>query len=114
MESIVQLLGIIFMAVVCMLWVYSFYRGKKILDFMRRRYRTKWEELGSPKPDYLNSHNLQKWTSFLSQKKYQSFNDRVLNSMCEDQRRLERLTLIMTLTFFVLFGGFALWFKYCG
>lgn len=112
MESFLQTSGIIFLAVVCLLWAYSFYRGRKIVDLMRRRYRIKWEELGSPKPDYLNSHKHQMWSAFLNRQEYHSFNDRVLNSMCEDQRKLERLTLILTVTFFVLFGGIAVWQKY--
>lgn len=112
MESFLQTSGIIFLAGVLLLWAYSFYRGRKIVELMRRRYRTKWEELGCPKPDYLSSLNLQKWSAFLNRREYHSFNDRVLNSMCDDQRKLERVTLIMTVTFFVLFGGIAVWQKY--
>lgn len=112
MTPAIRTFAIIFLIVSLLLWAYSFYRGRKIVEYLRRRHRTKWEESGSPKPEYLNSLGFQKWMKFFSQKQYLDFNDPKVTGMCEYQKKLERLTVITTVLFFVIFGSIAAWDKY--
>ncbi|MDX1617882.1 MAG: hypothetical protein R3224_03795 [Balneolaceae bacterium] len=112
MQEFLKLLGIIFVIGLSLLWSYTYFQGKKIVAFMKRRYPSKWENKGRPTPNYLNTLQHQKWMAFLSQKEYLKFNDTVLDEMCEEQRTLEKLTLILTIAFFLLFGGIAVWYEY--
>lgn len=98
--------------VISLMWGYAYYRGKKIIAYMRRRHAARWEEMNRPEPDYFNSLKLQRWKRFLSGEEYRSLNDRWVNELCEQQLMLERTAIVATVLFFVVFGAIALWDKY--
>ncbi len=111
-NPIIEIIGIIYLCIVHSFWIYSFYKGKKIVKYLTLYHPMKWEELGKPRPNYLNSAAIRKWKKLISQKGYVLLNDKNLTSLCETQKRLERNTVILTASFFAIFGGIAFWFKY--
>ena len=111
-NPIIEIIGIIYLCIVHSFWIYSFYKGKKIVKYLKLYHLMKWEELGRPSPNYLNSSAIRLWKKFISQKGHTLFNDKNLNILCEVQIKLERITIILTIGFFAVFGGIAIWFKY--
>jgi preprotein translocase subunit SecG len=112
MNQSLQVVAIIYICGLLLLWAYSYYKGKKIVEYLKLNHLAKWEELEKPGPDYLNASTLIRWTKFISQSGYVILQDNHLDYLCENQKRLERHTIILTILFFVLFGGVAIWFKY--
>lgn len=111
-NPIIEVIGIIYLCIVHSFWIYSFYNGKKIVKYLKLYHLIKWEELGRPHPNYLNSATIRKWKKFISYKGYTLLNDKKLNQLCKTQKKLERITIILTIGFFAIFGGIAFWFKY--
>lgn len=94
------------------LWTYVYSKGRAIVRYVRQRYPERWGNLGKPQPYFLIAN--QPWSLFLSNETYKDFEDRKLTDACERQRRLENLTLLLAILFFVVFGGIALWYRFIG
>jgi len=111
-NPIIEVIGIIYLCIVHSFWIYSFYKGKKIVKYLKLYHLIKWEELGRPRPNYFNSSAIRLWKKFISPKGHALLNDNNLNQLCKTQKKLEINTVILTVSFFVIFGGIVFWFKY--
>lgn len=112
MIIILKIAGIIFLIILLLMWMLSFYKGMIIVKYLKRFYKIRWEEMGKPRPDYLNIVIHARWKKFISQKEYRVLNDIELDKMCITQQMLEKIALILLLTFFFVFGTIAIWYKY--
>lgn len=108
--TILQLIAMVWVFGCLLLYAYSDYKGRKIVDYLQRNYPEKWEDLGKPQPSFAVPN--QTWLQFLSKEEYTSIKDRQLTRMCEKQRRLEKVFLALAALFFVLFGSIAFWVQY--
>lgn len=105
--TILQLIAMLWIFGLLLLSIYTHLKGRRIANYLRKKYPEKWEDLGKPQPLYVIPN--QTWSQFLSNEEYYSFNDRSLTEMCERQRRVERITHTIIISFFVTLGGIALW-----
>lgn len=112
MIVILRIAGFIFLLIVFLIWMISLYKGLKIVNYLKRFYKIKWEEMGKPRPDYLNVSIRLRWTKFISHGEYRIFRDNDLDKMCITQKKLEKLALILLILFFIGFGTIAVWYKY--
>lgn len=112
MIALIKILGIIFLGGLALLWIYCYFRGRQIVNFLKRRHPTLWEEAGKPHPDYFSPIINSEWTSFISQEEYSTFRDAEVGKMCRRQKQWERRALVLTIVFFTVFGGIALWDQY--
>ncbi len=100
-KNFLQIVAAIYICVVLFFWVYSFFKGLKIVKYLKLNHSGKWKELDKPYPNYLNSVSVRKWRKLISQKGYLLLNDKNLSQLCEAQKKLERNTVILTVSFLV-------------
>lgn len=94
--------------------VITVYKGKKMVEYLKRKYPQKWKEAGKPTPGYMPDVRRQYWSRFIMNRKYLQFDDPELEEMGESQHLLETVTLGYIIGFAVVFGGIAIWARFAG
>lgn len=110
MEDLLKIGLTLFVIGLLIFWGYTTYKGKTIVNYLKRHYQEKWEQMGSPEPYYLIPS--QGWSKFLSQKMYEELEDRKLAEMCIKQKRMQTIFIVLAVSFFIVVGGVAMWDTY--
>ncbi len=111
MDKSIALFGLVILVAGFILLVISVNKGKRIVEYVKRKYPKQWEDLGSPTPGYLQSLERNRWMKFIQDRDYEQFDDQKLTEMGDSQRNLENITLAVVVAF-VLIGGIVVWFEW--
>lgn len=109
----IALIALALLVTAFILLVISVNKGKKIVEYLKRKYPQQWEDVGSPAPGYFQSLERIRWNAFIQVKEYLQFDDPVLTEMGDAQHKLYNITLGVIFAF-VFVGGIVAWFEWTG
>lgn len=112
-EKVIALIGLALLVTGFILLIISVNKGKRIVEYLKRKYPKQWKDLGSPTPGYLQSLKRNRWIKFIWNREYVQFDDQKLTEMGDAQRSFENITLGVVFAF-VFVGGIVAWFELTG
>lgn len=113
MEKSIALIALVILVTGFILLVISVNKGKRIVEYLKRKYPKQWEVLGSPTPGYSQSLERNRWFKFIRSREYVQFDDQKLTEMGDAQRNLEN-TIFGVIILFIFVGGIVAWFEWRG
>lgn len=112
-EKITALIALALLVTGFILLIISVNKGKRIVEYLKRKYPKQWEDFGSPKPGYFQSLERNRWNKFIWSREYVQFDDQKLTEMGDAQRNFENFILGIVFAF-VLVGGILAWLELIG
>jgi hypothetical protein len=85
-------------------------RGRELCRLFAKRLPDTYAEMGSPRPDYIDSPRRHAYFRFVMQRRFEDLDDPVLIQEFCQLRRSERRKLVFLLGGFAAFGLASLWF----
>ena len=111
-EAIVAISGLAFLIVGFSLQIYSVWRGRKLMRRFATEHPATYEDAGRPWPVFFNSWRMQRYSTFIMQRGYQTVTDPTLLAAFEALRRFQLRAMTFLIGGLLMLGGAVIWIKY--